>query len=249
MRRIKSKFLAVLSLTLFISNLASVPLYAQENVEKDNDYQITYEAEEITDTEALINLALLQQKSRAKTEQNINISGSDFIANQLLEVREYPNGEIEKSYASTGIVLSSERASILLPEQESHSSSRIPSFDVTAKFYYTTKGVTTDNLVYTYTYRVDKVETVITKKEYSAIDVTSGTQSYICAPGAIKRENFNYRNSNLIGQQTFTLNSSHSGFYSSNNDALTALSYGVAAESYSTYSNGGYVLLQFYAYR
>lgn len=96
------------ALLVCVMLVSSVGMWASEpHIEEANDYVVTYQAEEITDIDELIQLGLQQ---KAVTQQNYAISpfsaedDKQLEVKQLLEVREYEDGIIEELYLKNSIV-------------------------------------------------------------------------------------------------------------------------------------------------
>ncbi len=122
MKRFKKIVTLILSMILFV--LTTLPVSASAS----QTYRIVYSAQEITDISAMRELARGQSTFLTLSDENDNF---EFI--QLLEVREYNDGTIQKAYVSSSYTNAYE---------ESTSGSK-DSYSVLFKFYYTVKA---DNL-------------------------------------------------------------------------------------------------------
>lgn len=104
--------------------------------EASKDYVVTYQAEEITDTDALIQLALEQSSQKAKGRSAIPENESQLEVTQLLETREYADGTIQSDYSETGIIVMDAVGRAVKPQSDSGSDSGYGAF-LTATTYYT----------------------------------------------------------------------------------------------------------------
>lgn len=100
----------------------------------------------------------------------------------------------------------------------------------------------------TYTARVNKVVTNIIKERVTSTIVSKANQMYKVSPSAEKWQAINFNNTAGAGGQSFTLTSSHSGFYECNNDLFGSLSEGVGAQAIFDFSNGEYSTLQTFVF-
>lgn len=131
MRR-RKKLLSVLAITLTAAMMLSTAVFAEET-ESSEDYVVTYSAEEITDIDELIALALEQKAAQPAMFSLEQDESPQLNVTQVLEVREYADGNIEKACVET--VLINPRATIHSDTLTGTNS--YGSVSATHKLYYT----------------------------------------------------------------------------------------------------------------
>ena len=236
MKQIKKIITFTLCLTLVISTLLSISVFASENT--DDDYIVKYHANEITDVENLIFLARqnnVDTQLSAISPLSLKAEDETLEYKQLLEVREYSDGTIQKDYSKTTITLAANSS-----QYNSSSSDTMNEYGyvVTLSMYYTVKLTDTGSSLglVNATYKLSKITTRIVKSDGNKITVTKGSHSYVLSEKATKSASFTFNNNSTAVQQTFTLNSAHTGFYTTETDSLAA-KHGICADSYVTLSN------------
>lgn len=241
-KKIKITTSLFLIFSLFFS--LAIPVFAIGS--NDNlEYKITFHAEPVTDIEGLVELAKKQNAISTFTATS-NQNMEPLRVEQLIEVREYADGSIEKDIAVAALVLGNGEG--LLDQTHSGVDYSVPNYTVSYVLYYTVKGVPESILVFDYTYRVNKAVTTVAKGGSTSNLITSIRHGYRCRVGEEKWENPSYNNGTVSGGQTFTIYSSHSGFYSSHPDLLTAVTYGVGGQCHVDFSDGQHIEIDVRAY-
>lgn len=248
MRKFKRLF-ATLSITLCLSMIMGMgSVFATENVaENPEGYTVTQSTSEITNMEGLISLALAQAPKINAYLTEDTAEPKILTATQTLEKRTFTNGDTETDIAVSQIIPKQEMIDSLSTDvpKNTYFSDSVTGHTVGSTFYYTVRLNYVDLGTY-YTYRADKLVTNIVKTSSTGVTCNSGTQMYIVQRNADKWQNIYYNNSSTPGtQQTFTLNSSHSGFYKGHSDGYVASEDGVFGQVVLNFSNGEEVKLQF----
>lgn len=105
---LKKRLASLLSLALCASVFFSGTAYAAEPEEANEDYVVTYSAEEITDADTLLELALSDLPATISDDgiTPLRLSDDDELTvDQLLERREYRDGHVEEDRASTNLAI------------------------------------------------------------------------------------------------------------------------------------------------
>ena len=152
-----------------------------------------------------------------------------------MEIKEYNNGSVERSYVATQAM-------------EVSSSAQRDQFAVLFKLYYTIKSESENLVTSKFTFRVDKVTTSITKVGLSSTNITKIIQNYHIPTNIDKSQTYYYSNSSSIGStQTFTLYSSHSGFYTADEEGFLSKN-AVYGQTVVSFTSGTDVVLHRAAY-
>lgn len=164
-----------MAVTIVMMMSMSTSVFAEND--SSDDYSVTYSANEITDSNDLIDLAI--QQSATSLRANASEKMIDQLeVTQLLEERTYQNGENENLYVTSIISLSDEELLLrnlgdieFLP---SASDNHVANFSVVFRFYYTCRVAPAGNLVY----RVNSIVTQIIKSNVTAVNIIDATQMY-----------------------------------------------------------------------
>lgn len=245
-----NRFLATISITLCLSMTMGIgSVFATENVaENSEEYTVTQSATEITSMNDLVSLAL-SQASQINVYSVENTADLKILtATQILEKREFANGKTETDIAVSQIIPEQEVLDALArgdSPASDYASGSVTGHTVGSTIYYTVRTAPAP-FSSTYTYRVDKLVTNIVKTSSTGVTCSSGRQGYKVSQTAEKWQDIYYNNSATPGtQQTFTLVSSHSGFYEGAPDMAGASESGVFVQVELNFSNGEEVNIQF----
>ncbi len=105
---LKKRLASLLSLALCASVFFSGTAYAAAPEEANEDYVVTYSAEEITDADTLLDLALSDLPATISDDgiTPLRVSDDDELTvDQLLERREYRDGHVEEDRCSTNLAI------------------------------------------------------------------------------------------------------------------------------------------------
>ena len=194
------------------------------------EYSVTYSASPIMNFDYIKDLSI-----QRNSVSHYSLEGTNFIEyelSQLIEVREYGNGSIEKDYVITKI------AEPKNTETSTSFGSTNGNHSLTLAMYYTVKGTYRN-----YTYKLSKIVSTVVKANPGTVTVTAGSHAYRLNSTIWKRENFYFNNSISAGGQSFEMYTGNNNFYPSYPDALTASIKGVYADSSINLSNGKFITI------
>ena len=221
MRRI-SKLMATLSFALILAvafGITDVVLAAEP--ENDVSYSVNYSSEEVTNFYALLDRAINKPQTRGASSYELSVI-------QLLEIREYDNGFIEKDYAVTNFALNAEmarKAGVIQqgdPTWNSHTLNDIKDYSVSCTLYYTARLYGESILSAIIEYQVSKVTGSIVKTNVTSVTITEAELGYVLDETSWKNTYLNYNNAAGTGGQNFTLTCSDRNWYPCGNpDWLT----------------------------
>lgn len=224
--KIFKRTLSMLTATAIFCSL-SIPAFAQSpNSDENGEYVVTYRAEPVTDIDALVALAAQQPKAASSEEEDDGL----LRVEQLVEVREYTDGAIEKDYAESAISLAADQ-----DLSSSKTNNRVKDYMVSVTFNYTYRYSNGDK------YRANSVVTMIAKTNATSNRIVQAQELY--RAGGFEGVKDIYYNNGGVGTQTFTLQSKHTGFYPSYGDPTT-IADGVSAQSWIDFSNGEEITIQ-----
>ncbi len=194
------------------------------------EYHVTYSFSPIMNTEYIKDLSKQENAVFTYTTGNMNVV--EYEANQLVQMREYDNGLIEKDYVLTKVAEMSER------NTETSFTRNRSGFTLTLTMYYTVRGTYRD-----YEYSLSQIKSTVTRTSFGSVRVTEGSHAYRLNRDIWRREDFYFNNSSLGMSQSFSMYTGNSGFYESHPDLLTASVAGVYADSSIDMSDGNFITI------
>lgn len=203
----------IISSIMAVAMLASIGTTVMaEDVDETKDYVVTYSAEEVMDMDTLFNLAVAEAENQRRA-RSINDNDGQLSVDQLLEIREYSDGRIEKSHVNTTFVAIDESGNAVTANsnlRNSHSAQG-GDYNVTAgvNTYYTTAGGYI---------KVENATCYITK--YGTASPTVAEFFYVCAPSSSPSR---YSCSTTQSYQTIAWYNSDTNYYNSFGRPLWAL--------------------------
>lgn len=217
----KKRICFILSFILVISCMSNRGHAKAEVPVLEKEYSVLFSSAINT------NAAYIKDTAERQNAKKITEDSVEYVAVQLLEVREYSDGVTEKDYAITKLAE---------PRDSGTSSSFSRSWgshSLNLTMYYTVRGTSRN-----YTYNLTKIQSTVTKTGISGTTVTSGSHAYRLNKSTFKRQSFYFNNSAPTGGQVFTLATGSTSFYPSYPDALTASVAGIYADSGIDLSDG-----------
>lgn len=214
LNKINKKLVSII-LVIVLVVLSCPAVFATEKIDASDAYVVTYSCEPVTDTDTLIEMAL-QQKAlgiaplSAEATAEANNDDSLLTVEQLVEVREYRDGSVEKDYALSSIYSAN---AIDEDSYSSQSSSYVKGYSVKATFYYTIRKLSTNPAVNDYQFKAKNFTTSITKTGTPSTTVDLINMMYSYRGNVSANQNFYYNNSSSATTQTFTMYTSDTSFH------------------------------------
>lgn len=203
----------VIAILLAITMLSAL-FVSGTTVSAEENYIVTYSAEEITDIDTIILLATAQRTADATAfslAEPTAVTGDDdepeqLTYNQLLEVREYADGSQEEVYVTNSVV----------QPYVAEGSKTANGYSIAVSFYYSIKLEDGQTIADPFYIKATKVVGTIVRYTTPTKNINTVRLEYYRTFGGTPVQYatyYNYSNGQATSTQTFTMTASDTSYY------------------------------------